>query len=915
MTSRISPTAPVQEEDILGDLDGFQAASRHGSRQGYREDDNEGWDQDASQEDRVGHGSITMKKSRQSLSDRTVESLAQTPRRRQTNFFTPESQTQPSTEISRFGAASNPKRPGTSDGISRHASNDPSTPAATRQSALPSRGSTTGQIGKRSFSANPTSGLPTPGRRVSTTESTPSKLSRPQPTLMSGVRGVSKLNTIGKKAVTSKTDPDRTTTVAPPVQPPVPVVKPKMTKPAASKPASALERRAPTPAPRKAASSSSALREQIAKAKAAKKAAISQEKPSSNSTVADDFNFEFDLPTDPFNQAPAAGGGALRKRIDAARTDGRLNISAMGLTNIPETVLNMYDFNENSDSAIAWGEVVDLVRFVAADNDIEQIADDVFPDIGFDSIDVDDSSFGLQFSGIEVLDLHGNLLREVPQGLRQLQRLTVLNLSRNRLTCDVFDVISQISNLRDCRVADNALEGPLPESVGRLIELQNLELQGNMLTSLPETLGDLNHLHTLNISDNQLRSLPMAVLRQVPLKELAASKNMLQGTLFDFESLGHTTLQTLNVASNSLTSIGNADMLMLPALVTLNVSSNQLATLPDMSLWTELTTLIASENRLADFPEGFTSLQRLRIADFASNDITKLDEKIALMQQLEKLLLAANPIRERKFLTMGTDQLKRDLRSRLDLSVVETAGADALSDKVSEATEETLVEEHPWTLQHGGMLNLSAKNLFELDTELFTNFVAHRSVCQLNLQSNRLGLIPPIVASIGQTLTSLNLSKNKIACPLNENLELPSLRELYLGHNVITTDGLHKLTTLLKAPLLHHLDLTYNRLSGPLPVLRSSYPSLVVLSAADNDIEYLSPEALEGLRSVDLRNNSIDKLDPKIGLLGSTLKGLEIEGNRFRVPSYNILKLGTERVLSWLKDKIPENEREEDEQF
>jgi hypothetical protein len=175
--------------------------------------------------------------------------------------------------------------------------------------------------------------------------------------------------------------------------------------------------------------SSAALREQIAKAKAAKKsAAAHQIKPSDSTAPSNGFNFDFDLPSDPFNQLHSGGGDAvLRRRIDTARADGRLNIAAMGLNEIPEAVLKMYDFEANSSSAVQWGEVVDLVRFNAADNDIEIIQDSVFPDL--DPHDaVEDDMPGPQFGGVEVLDVHGNLLRDVPIGLRRLQRLTTLNL-------------------------------------------------------------------------------------------------------------------------------------------------------------------------------------------------------------------------------------------------------------------------------------------------------------------------------------------------------------------------------------------------------------------------------------------------------------------------------------------------------
>ena len=116
----------------------------------------------------------------------------------------------------------------------------------------------------------------------------------------------------------------------------------------------------------------------------------------------------------------------MRRRVNAARSDGRLNIAAMELKEIPEEVLKMYDYEFNKDHDVAWGEVANLTRFIAADNALEAIQDEVFPNVDSD----DDDSKGTQFGGIEVLDLHGNLLFDLPTGLRGLQNLTVLNLVR-----------------------------------------------------------------------------------------------------------------------------------------------------------------------------------------------------------------------------------------------------------------------------------------------------------------------------------------------------------------------------------------------------------------------------------------------------------------------------------------------------
>lgn len=316
-----------------------------------------------------------------------------------------------------------------------------------------------------------------------------------------------------------------------------------------------------------------------------------------------------------------------------------------------------------------------------------------------------------------------------------------------------------------------------------------------------------------------------------------------------------------------------------------------------MSSWTNLTTLLVGENKLSELPEGFLSLHQLRNADFTGNDLVKLDEKVALMEGLENLTLAANPLRDRKFLTMNTEDIKRDLLSRLEPSSVE----DATKDDV-ETKEDTSGVENGWKLTPSGTLDLSFQNLTEIDEEAVASFAESNDVRQLYLQQNYLTAIPNVMEQLS-FLTVLDVSKNNIANPLSHSLRLPKLRELRLNSNKMPS--LANLTSYLSAPALQHLDVSNNRLSGSLPTLRDSFPKLMLLMASDNGISEVSAESLQGLKIVNLSNNDIERLEPQIGLHMGTLTSLDVEGNKFRVPNYAILKKGTDAILAWLKDKIP----------
>ncbi|KAH7338546.1 hypothetical protein BKA66DRAFT_577380 [Pyrenochaeta sp. MPI-SDFR-AT-0127] len=333
-------------------------------------------------------------------------------------------------------------------------------------------------------------------------------------------------------------------------------------------------------------------------------------------------------------------------------------------------------------------------------------------------------------------------------------------------------------------------------------------------------------------------------------------------------------------------------------LKTLNLATNRLRSLPEVSTWTSLTTLLVGENKLSALPEAFVALPQLRSADFTGNDITQLDERIALMESLEHLTVAANPLRERKFLTLGTDEIKRDLAARLPTNDV--TGADINGDVDYDLAEGSQNTDSGWQVSPSGSLDLSAQTLSTLDEHSLEKFADR--IRQLSLQKNTFEAIPATLSHLHH-LTALDLSRNAIEIALSSPLELPRLRELRLTCNKLKS--LEPLTSQLTAPSLQILDVSQNRLSGSLLVLRTFFPELLTLLASDNSLSEISAESLTGLKIVNLSNNDIERLEPRIGLLQGTLTGLEVEGNKFRVPNYQILKKGTDAVLTWLRDKIP----------
>ncbi|CAI6340375.1 unnamed protein product [Periconia digitata] len=917
------------DEDVLGDLNGFRSASRASSRASSCAGLQEAESADFLEEsDGEIHSTAQppARKSRPSLSDRTIESLSQLPSspsvakgRRRSSFFNADQSMPP--PVRPTSALSNGIRPTTSDGAPQPDLITPrkSGPSTTRLSMT--------APGKRSSSATMATNIKTPS--LSRLNSTMKK----QPlSHMHNLQDTPKARPLSNsKTMLSRTPKPRASiagvfgeAVSPPTKvaatTPSPSQRASVAKktPITSKkaPSSSLALRehiakakatrkpdvlpSPEDAPPKA-NSSQTLREQIAKAKATAKRNNTTHEPRTSTPPRDAIvpnpaeiaGFDFGL-EDPFNQGPKNSKSLLRKRIDAARVEGKLNLAAMGMNEMPEDVMQMYKYDSN-DTGVVWSEVVDVTIIIAADNEFQTLPDRMFPDIDIESMTEADEDTAPQFGALQNLDLHGNVLQELPMGLRQLTQLSKLNLSRNKLTLDALNTVCQISSLRELKLAENEFNGSLPSCIGDLAQLEALELQANKLTSLPPEIRALVHLRTLNISGNKITSLPMELFEHVPIIELIASNNAFTGAFFEIDSMPQ--LQNLQLANNSITGICQSTTVTLPDLKYLDLSGNRLSALPDVSSWTSLVTLLIGENNVATLPDSLFSLQMLRNIDLTANNISRLDERIALMEGLENITLAANPLRERKFLTMATEDIKRDLMSK-----IQPENADQLAGVVGTTEENPSDSVNGWKLTPSGTFDLSFQNLLQLDDEAIASFAQENSIRQLYLASNYLSSLPVITAQLS-ALSVLDLSKNNISIPLSEPLELSKLRELKLHGNKL--HSLDAVTSLLSAPKLQHLDVSNNRIAGSLPLLRESFPELLFFLAADNVITEVSAESLHGLKCVDVSNNDIGRLEPMIGQLSGTLTSLNVEGNRFRVPNYAVLKKGTDAILAWLRDKIP----------
>ena len=146
---------------------------------------------------------------------------------------------------------------------------------------------------------------------------------------------------------------------------------------------------------------------------------------------------------------------------------------------------------------------------------------------------------------LEVLNLSGNALSELPDDLSRLSKLKVLFCSNNRFTrlpevlasCVQLEMVGfKANSIREVAAAaispglrwfiltDNQITA-LPDSIGSCKRLQKLMLAGNQLAGLPEAMRGCEGLELLRISANRFEALPEWLLQLPRLTWLAFGGN------------------------------------------------------------------------------------------------------------------------------------------------------------------------------------------------------------------------------------------------------------------------------------------------------------------------------------------------------------------------------------------------------
>lgn len=230
-----------------------------------------------------------------------------------------------------------------------------------------------------------------------------------------------------------------------------------------------------------------------------------------------------------------------------------------------------------------------------------------------------------QLASLHTLKVIYCQLRQLPDTIGDLQKLTTIHLWGNKHLTHLPDTIGNLSKLKVLKLRNNGLLA-LPTSIGQLVELKELDLAGdkptkrlNKITNLPDSFKQLKKLSILNLWENNLTEFPLVICELPQLKKL-------------------------DLGSNSLTSLPKS-LGQLIQLSELQLSNNKLKTLPEsLGQLTQLTILRLDNNKLSSLPNSLGQLTQLKKLFLGNNHLNSLPDSLQQLNGLERLFLLNNPI-------------------------------------------------------------------------------------------------------------------------------------------------------------------------------------------------------------------------------------------------------------------------------
>lgn len=435
-------------------------------------------------------------------------------------------------------------------------------------------------------------------------------------------------------------------------------------------------------------------------------------------------------------------------------------------------------------------------------------------------------------AALRSLDLsYNNFSGAIPPSFGRLPHLQELNLINNLLNETIPPFLGNLSNLQVLWLAYNPFSGAatIPPELGNLTELTNLWLCNcNLHGSIPASLGNLLKLSNLDLSTNMLTGEIEASLTNLKsLTQLELFNNQLGGPIPT--NMGNLTqLVNIDISMNKLTGQLPISITQLNHLASFHVSQNLLSgSFPSgLALISSLTDISFFNNSFSGtLPQNLGAVSKLQMFDVSNNDF---------MGPLPPFLCSGRAL-----------QTMTAMYNRFKGAIPSTYGGCPTLQRVRLNGNQLSGAVPPglWGLPALSFLQLDGNNLEGSITSEIHNA---RNLSTLKLDGNRFSGSLPVEIFNLWNLTVISLSRNHFSGIISPEIgKLNHLSNVYLSSNAFSGEIP---ATLASCTQLNVLQLGDNQLSGTIPPALGSLSAINSLNLSHNQLTGSLPAELSELR-------------------------------------------------------------------
>ncbi|KAF2739356.1 hypothetical protein EJ04DRAFT_607726 [Polyplosphaeria fusca] len=533
-----------------------------------------------------------------------------------------------------------------------------------------------------------------------------------------------------------------------------------------------------------------------------------------------------------------------------------------------------------------------------------------------------------------------NEARRLPPSLSLASRLTMLDISNNRLQQLENADLHKLQSLQGLRLSNNHLT-QLPAYFGKYSALRSLNLSSNSLHEFPGFLCDIRTLVDLDISFNSITNIPK-IGQLICLERLWATNNRISGAFspelsnlvnlreidvrfnaltnmdvmsqlprLEFLMIGHNSIsafegsfskiRVLQMNHNPITRFGLSAPV--PSLTILNLASANLAQLPEdlFQKVSGLTKLILDKNHfsslssnigklyrlehlsvarnyLDDLPPEIGRLAELRYLDVRENNLGRLPQDIWYARRLETLNVSSNILDAFPKPSAPPPNILNGDASNLDgPTPLSTPGLGSSPSFEELGKLEDFANRRP-SQASAGYLSSTASSSTSQRKGSMTSYGSGSTTTAATARNPSLNSRTPTEGAV----TPISRKDSSLSSRYHTTFA-GSLRHLFLADNRLGDDVLDELALL---PELRIVNLSYNLIYDIQPRTIRRWQHLAELYLSGNDLTSLPAEDLEEV---------------------SSLKVLHINGNKFQVLPAELGKVQKLAILDVASNSLKYN--------